>query len=81
MLQVLRNGALRSESPRAARSLTPRQQQVLELLADGVPAKVIARRLGIAEVTVRNHIQAILTTLRCHSQLEAIATARRGGLL
>lgn len=82
VLQVLRNGTLRSENgPSAAGSLTPRQQQVLELLADGVPAKVIARRLGIAEVTVRNHIQAILTTLRCHSQLEAIATARRGGLL
>ena len=65
-------------APRAAPiSLTPRQQQVLRLLADGVPAKVIATRLGLAEVTVRNHIRAILAALETHSQLEAIAKARR----
>jgi DNA-binding NarL/FixJ family response regulator len=58
-------------------SLTPRQQQVLRLLADGVPAKVIATRLGLAGATVRNHIRAILAALETHSQLEAIAKARR----
>jgi PAS domain S-box-containing protein len=58
-------------------ALTPRQQQVLHLLADGVPAKVIAARLALAEATVRNHIRAILDTLETHSQLEAIAKARR----
>ena len=57
--------------------LTPRQQEVLQLLSDGVPAKAIATRLGIVEVTVRNHIRAILVALRAHSQLEAIANARR----
>jgi PAS domain S-box-containing protein len=57
--------------------LTPRQQHVLGLLADGIPAKVIAWRLGLAEVTVRNHIRAILAALETHSQLEAIAKARR----
>ena len=57
--------------------LTPRQQQVLRLLADGVPAKVIATRFGLAEATVRNHIRAILAALETHSQLEAIAKARR----
>jgi DNA-binding CsgD family transcriptional regulator len=64
--------------PRAAPvSLTPRQRQVLMLLADGVPAKVIATRLGVAEATVRNHVRAILVALGTHSQLEAIAKARR----
>jgi DNA-binding CsgD family transcriptional regulator len=58
-------------------SLTPRQQQVLGLLGDGVPAKVIATRLGLAEATARNHIRAILAALETHSQLEAIAKARR----
>ena len=58
-------------------SLTRRQHQVLGLLADGVPAKVIAARLGVAEATVRNHIRAILAALETHSQLEAIAKARR----
>lgn len=68
-------------SPPLPARLTPRQQQVLGLLADGVPAKVIAARLGIAEATVRNHIRAILLELGTHSQLEAIAKVRRFQLL
>jgi DNA-binding CsgD family transcriptional regulator len=61
--------------------LTARQQEVLELIAEGAPAKTIAARLGIADVTVRNHIRAILLQLGCHSQLEALAEARRRRLL
>ena len=82
VLQLLRNGEPVPEAT-AARglALTPRQREVLRLLADGIPAKVIAQRLGIAQVTVRNHIQAILVELRCHSQLEAVAEARRLGAL
>jgi PAS domain S-box-containing protein len=75
---------MRDETPRTRRTttdgvaaLTPRQRQVLALLAEGVPAKVIAVRLGLAEPTVRNHIRAILHALGCHSQLEALARARR----
>jgi PAS domain S-box-containing protein len=64
-------------SPSVRESLTARQSQVLELLADGLPAKVIAARLGVAEATVRSHIHAILVELGTHSQLEAIAKARR----
>ena len=52
------------------------QTEVLELLADGLPAKVIATRLGVAEATIRAHIRAILVELGTHSQLEAIAKAR-----
>jgi DNA-binding CsgD family transcriptional regulator len=61
--------------------LTARQHEVLEHIAEGVPAKVIAAKLGLAEVTVRNHIRAILLELGCHSQLEALAEARRRRLL
>jgi PAS domain S-box-containing protein len=61
----------------ASRLLTMRQEEVLRLLADGLPAKVIATQLGVVEVTVRNHIRAILVALGAHSQLEAIAKARR----
>jgi two-component system nitrate/nitrite response regulator NarL len=53
----------------------------LLVLAEGVPAKRIATRLGVAEATVRNHIRTIRLQLDCHSQLEAIAEARRRGLL
>ena len=62
---------------RAPELLTPRQLEVLRLLAEGLPAKVIATRLQIAEPTVRNHIRAILVALGTHSQLEAIAKAHR----
>lgn len=64
-------------NPRGSRLLTTRQQEVIHLLAEGVPAKVIATELGVVEATVRNHIRAILVALGAHSQLEAIATARR----
>jgi DNA-binding CsgD family transcriptional regulator len=83
-VHVMRNGqvtagadAERGPPP----ALTPRQLEVLEALASGEPAKLIARRLGIAETTVRNHIRMILVALGCHSQLEAVAEARRLGLV
>lgn len=79
ILHLLRNGTVVAGG--AGPRLTRRQTQVLELLADGVPAKVIAARLGIAETTARNHVQAILSELRSHSQLEAVARARELGLL
>jgi PAS domain S-box-containing protein len=83
ILNVLRNGdgAAAGSGP-ADLGLTPRQLEILQQLADGVPPKAIARCLGITEVTVRNHIQRLLRQLGCHSQLEAVAEARRrGGLL
>jgi PAS domain S-box-containing protein len=61
--------------------LTPRQREVLGLVADGDSARQIARRLGLAEPTVRNHIRAILVELRVHSQLAAVARARKLGLV
>jgi PAS domain S-box-containing protein len=83
-LHLMRNGELAGDAPGAdahAPRLTARQQEILGLLADGVPAKVIASRLGLSETTVRNHIRGVLTQLGCHSQLEAVATARRLGVL
>jgi PAS domain S-box-containing protein len=61
----------------AAELLTPRQREVFALLVEGVPAKVIAARLEVTEATIRNHIRAVLVALGAHSQLEAIANARR----
>ncbi len=69
-------GRLLDEQP-----LSPRQRQVLTLLADGFRPGAIARRLGISLPTVRNHVAAVLHRLGCHSQLEAVATARRRGLI
>jgi DNA-binding CsgD family transcriptional regulator len=81
VLHLLHNGDAMANGDGHDVSLTPRQREVLELLARGLPAKVIARRLGIAEVTTRNHIQGVLCALRCHSQLEAVAEARRHGIV
>lgn len=61
--------------------LTPRQRTVLAMLADGKPARVIAAELQLSEMTVRNHIRAVLRALGCSSQLAAVAKARRVGLV
>lgn len=80
-LHLLRNGEEAIEGhPSDSPSLTRRQREILALIADGVPAKVIAVRLGLSETTVRNHIRGILRRLGAHSQLEAVATARRLGI-
>ena len=82
VIHLLRNGEeVAQEPPPGDTALTARQLQVLRLLAEGKPAKVIAQELGLAEVTVRNHIRGILVGLRCHSQLAAIAEGRRRQLI
>lgn len=61
--------------------LTPRQQEVLRLLAEGLETQGIARRLGVAEETARNHIRALLRATGAHSRLEVVLLAQRlGGL-
>lgn len=61
--------------------LTPRQRQVLVELAGGASTAQIAASLGVAPVTVRNHVRGLLRALGVHSRLEAVAESRRRGLL
>jgi len=61
--------------------LTPRQHQILDLLAHGQSTRQIAARLHVTVHTVRNHIRHLLRALGAHSRLEAIAIARHNGLL
>jgi len=70
---------LESIGPRP--QLTPRQREILGLLAEGQPAKVVAARLGLMETTVRNHIRLLFIALGAHSQLEAVARARAYDLI
>jgi two-component system response regulator DevR len=72
---------LRRGNHRLGWDLTPRERQVLDLLALGESKEAIARRLLLSTNTVRNHIQNILTKLEAHSRLEAVAAAAREGLL
>jgi len=52
--------------------LTARQKKVLELLAEGLPNKVIAHRLGISETTVKAHVGEILRKLKVYNRARAI---------
>ena len=53
--------------------LTPRECEILQLLADGVATDEIARRLVLSRHTVRNHIRNVLAKMNAHSRLEAVA--------
>jgi len=55
--------------------LTPRQMEILQLVADGIPSTEIAERLGVSLLTLRTHLQNILTRLGVHTKLEAVAVA------
>lgn len=65
----------------AGEDLTPREQDVLALLAEGLPNKLIADRLGISERTVKFHVAAILSKFGVHSRTEAVLRGARLGLL
>jgi DNA-binding NarL/FixJ family response regulator len=67
------------ESP--IEELTPRELAALRLLAEGLPNKTIALRLGISEHTVKFHVNAILGKLGVASRTEAVVRATRLGLI
>jgi PAS domain S-box-containing protein len=61
--------------------LTPRQQEVLQLLAEGLDTPEIAQRLGVADETARNHIRALLRATGAHTRLEAVLMGLRVGVV
>jgi DNA-binding NarL/FixJ family response regulator len=65
----------------AAPALTPREREVLSMLAEGLPNKLIAARLGISEHTVKTHLEAIFDKLGASTRAEAVARGVRRGLL
>ena len=75
---------LRSTTPVTgprADGLAAREHEVLELMAAGLDPRAIGRRLGISVHTSRGYVKAVLAKLGAHSQLEAVAVARRRGLI
>jgi PAS domain S-box-containing protein len=74
-----------AQAPSRTRSvlddLTPRQLEVLRLLAEGLETPEIARRLGVADETARNHIRALLRATGAHSRLEAVLLGFRHGVV
>jgi DNA-binding NarL/FixJ family response regulator len=65
----------------APESLTPREIQVLELVAEGLPNKAIADRLGISDQTVKFHIASISGKLGAANRTDAVRRAVRRGLI
>jgi DNA-binding NarL/FixJ family response regulator len=61
--------------------LTPRELQVLQLVAQGLPNKGIARRLGISENTAKFHVASLSGKLGASSRTEAVTIAARRGLI
>jgi DNA-binding CsgD family transcriptional regulator len=62
-------------------ALTPRQLEVLKLLAEGKSVREIGKDLYLSEATVRNHVRSLLQALGAHSQLEVLAKAREVRIL
>jgi DNA-binding NarL/FixJ family response regulator len=69
------------EACRAIESLTPREVQVLQTLAEGLDNEAIAQKLSISIRTERNHMSSILSKLGVHSQLQALVFALRHGVV
>ena len=61
--------------------LTPREKEVLRLMAEGTSSRDIASKLGISYTTVRTHIRSLGSKLGVHSKLEAIVKARELALV
>jgi DNA-binding NarL/FixJ family response regulator len=69
------------DAPAADEPLTPREIQVLELLAEGLANKAIAARLGISDQTVKFHVASISGKLGAANRTDAVRRAVRRGLI
>src|SRR5258705_12247003 len=84
--ELLEDGPLRALRPSSDdetlwEPLTPREVQVLELLAEGLPNKAIASRLEISDQTVKFHVSAICGKLGAANRTDAVRPAVRRGLI
>lgn len=76
---VLAGSAPTPDAPIEA--LTPREREVLQLLAEGLPNKTIASRLSVTDHTVKFHVNSIMGKLGVQSRTEAVVRATRLGLI
>jgi len=77
---VQRDGSAEAQSSDPFSELTPRESEILGLLAEGQSNKMIARNLGISDGTVKLHVKSILRKLGVHSRVEAAVIAVEQGL-
>jgi len=81
LLPVLPTNVRPFDNASPIQALTPREIEVLGMLAEGLGNKTIARRLGISEHTVKFHVSSILTKLKASSRTEAVTLGARQGLI
>jgi len=63
------------------RTLTVRQREILQMLADGMQTDAVAKSLGLSTETVRTHTKRILAKLQADTRTQAVAIAIRNGLI
>ena len=61
--------------------LTPRQQEVLHLLAEGLPNKTICRKLEMSEATVKTHLRALFSLLNVNTRTQCVNVANKFNLI
>ena len=71
----------RTSASAAVEALTPRESEILGMLADGLANKEIAARLNISSHTVKSHVQSLFAKLRADTRAEAVAVGVRRGLI
>lgn len=73
--------ALDRQSSAKELGVTPRQLEILDLLAEGLPNKVICQRLSLSEDTVKTHLKALFAAMNSHNRTECVSNARKLGLV
>lgn len=81
LLRMLPSQADKRDERRRVASLTPREREILAMLGSGVTTSDVAARLVVSEHTVTTHIRNTLAKLGVSSRLEAVAMARRAGVM
>ena len=79
MLEAMKRGPAKTSDPVA--SLTPRQRQIVQLLAEGRSAKEIGGELGISARTVEFHKYQMMETLGVHTNTELVHLAIKYGIV
>lgn len=78
---LVENNSEFSNNNRRSKTLTNRQSQVLDLIAEGKSNKQIAYEMGVSEATVKLHINALLRSLKVNNRTQAVVTAQKMGLI
>ncbi|HEU4564389.1 MAG TPA: response regulator transcription factor, partial [Gemmatimonadaceae bacterium] len=81
LLAAIPRAAARRPAEPPAQPLTPREAEILGMLAEGLGNKIIAARLRISEHTVKTHVASIFGKLRVETRAEAVAVGARLGLI